>query len=126
MLILGEDETNRAALAVVNRLIFTRATEPLRKQPDRPNIPTWIFLDELRDLGRIDALNRLLLKGRSKNVCVVLGFQDIEGLREVYGDKVANEIVGQCVHYAFLKLNSPTTADWASHAIGEQEVMAME
>lgn len=53
-----------------------------------------MFLDELRDLGRLDALNRLLLKGRSKNVSVVLGFQDIEGLREVYGDKVANEIVG--------------------------------
>lgn len=123
VLILGEDETNRAALAAVNRLIFTRATELLLNQPDRCEPHTWVFLDELRDLGRLDILNRLLLKGRSKNVCVVLGFQDIEGLREVYGDKVANEIVGQCGHYAFLKLNSPTTADWASQAIGDQEVL---
>jgi len=123
VLVLGEDETNRAALAAVNRLIFTRATELLLNQPERCTTLTWVFLDELRDLGRLDALNRLLLKGRSKNVSVVLGFQDIEGLREVYGDKVANEIVGQCGNYAFLKLNSPTTADWASHAIGEQEVM---
>jgi hypothetical protein len=41
----------------------------------------------------------------------------------VYGDKVANEIVGQCGHFAFLKLNSPTTAEWVSEAIGEQEVL---
>ncbi|MGE3239521.1 MAG: type IV secretory system conjugative DNA transfer family protein [Pirellulales bacterium] len=123
VLILGEDETNRAALAAVNRLIFTRATELLLNQPDRCGPQTWVFLDELRDLGRLDALNRLLLKGRSKNVCVVLGFQDMEGLREVYGEKVANEIVGQCGHYAFLKLNSPTTAEWASQAIGDQEVL---
>jgi hypothetical protein len=123
VLILGEDETNREALAAVNRLIFTRATELLLNQPDRCTPLTWVFLDELRDLGRLDALNRLLLKGRSKNVCVVVGFQDIEGLREVYGDKVANEIVGQCGNYAFLKLNSPTTADWASQTIGEQDVL---
>lgn len=116
VLVLGEDETNRAALAAVNRLIFTRATELLLNQPERCRTSTWVFLDELRDLGRLDALNRLLLKGRSKNVSVVLGFQDIEGLREVYGDKIQSDAISRCVQLMVIGLFA-TVVQYAGHLL---------
>jgi hypothetical protein len=52
---------------------------------------------------------------------VFLTFQEIEGLREVYGEKVAHEITGQCANKVFLRLGSPQTAEWASSFFGEQE-----
>src|SRR5262249_18022326 len=57
----------------------------------------------------------------SKGACVFLGFQDIEGLRKVYGAEVANELVGQVSNIAILGLNSPATAKWASELFGEYE-----
>ncbi len=73
----------------------------------------------MREAEPLDGLSRLLTKGRSKGACVVLGFQDIEGMREVYGEKVANEIIGQCNSKALLRLSSPETAQWASDLSGK-------
>ena len=52
---------------------------------------------------------------------MALTFQEIEGLREVYGEKIAHEITGQCGNKVFLRLGSPQTAEWASSFFGEQE-----
>ena len=123
ILILGNDEAHRAALDAVNRLIFQRLTELILAMPETQSDQTWIFLDEVREAGELDGLSRLLNKGRSKGVCVVLGFQDIEGMRSVYGNEIANEIIGQCNHMALLRLNSPETAKWASERIGECETI---
>src|SRR5262249_19376606 len=67
--------------------------------------------------------SRLLTKGRSKGAAVVLGFQDIAGLYDVYGKEVAEELVGQCSTKAILRLNSPETAAWASRVLGTHEVI---
>jgi hypothetical protein len=52
---------------------------------------------------------------------VVLGFQDIDGLRDVYGDFAASELAGICANKAILRLDSPPTAQWAAANIGEAE-----
>lgn len=122
ILVLGNDEAVRSPLDAVNQVLFKRLTELLLGQADSDTRRTWVILDEVREAGRLDGLGSLLTKGRSKGVCVVLGFQDIEGLREVYGDKGANEIAGQCGHKAILRLESPETAAWSSQVIGECEL----
>lgn len=71
-------------------------------------------------MGRLDCLSPLLTKGRSKGASVILGFQDMDGLRAVY-DKGADELVGQCGTKALLRIESPATAEWASRTIGEVE-----
>lgn len=126
--VLGNDEAGRVALDAVNQVLFRRATEILlageevgRDQISQGRSLTWVFFDEVREAGKLDGLGRLLTKGRSKGVCVVLGFQDIEGLRSVYGDEVANELTGQCNNVAILRLRSPNTAKWASEVFGETE-----
>ena len=68
-------------------------------------------------------LTSLLSKGRSKGACVVIGFQDIEGLSAAMRDsRVAHEIVGLCANKAVLRLDSAETAKWASAQFGEQEI----
>lgn len=54
---------------------------------------------------------------------MILGYQDIEGLREVYGHQLANEIAGQCANKAILRCDSSDTAKWASALFGEREVL---
>lgn len=124
LLVLGNDEDNRAALDTMNQLIFKRLSELILAQPELPaDSPrlTWILLDEVRQAGRLDGLSALMTKGRSKGAAVLLGFQDIGGLREVYGREAADELVGQCNTKVILRLNSPETARWASQVIGASE-----
>lgn len=128
ILILGNDEQNRTALDTINKLLFGRLAELVLAEPevdDRASDArrTWFFLDEVREAGKLDLLGRLLTKGRSKGVAVSLGFQDISGMREVYGREVADEILGQCNTKIILRLNSPETAAWAAKLFGNREVL---
>jgi hypothetical protein len=54
-------------------------------------------------------------------VRAVLGFQDIQGLRGVYGDKAADELVALCQFTSILRCSGTETTKWASDRIGERE-----
>ena len=123
ILILGNDESLRAAMQAVNGLLFQRLSELSLKQSESDTRETWFFLDEVREAGKLEGLGRLLTNGRSKGVCVCLGFQDIDGMREVYGERLANELIGQCNNRAVLRLESETTAEWAAKYLGVVEVL---
>ena len=126
ILVLGSNEEHRAALEPINRVLFQRATELALAQDESDARRTWFFLDEVRDLGNLESLGRLMTKGRSKGVCVVLGFQDIEGMHDAFGKERANEFIGQCANKAVLRLNSPETAKWASELFGKYEFFEEE
>ncbi|MBI3411397.1 MAG: type IV secretion system DNA-binding domain-containing protein [Planctomycetes bacterium] len=121
VLVLGNDESLRAPLDAVNRVIFQRLTELVLAQSESKTRRSWFFLDEVKEAGRLDGLSRLITKGRSKGVRVVLGFQDIKGLREVYGENAADELAGMCSNKAILRLDSEATAAWGAQLIGEAE-----
>ena len=127
VVVLGNDEASRAPLDAINRAMFKRITELILSRKELTEYEkesgdglSWFFLDEVREAGELDGLGRLMTKGRTKGACVVLGFQDIDGMRDVYGTEVANEIVGQCAHVAILRLTSPTTAEWAASMFGSK------
>lgn len=125
ILILANDEENRAAIDTINQLLFKRLSELVLAREERPEDSrrtTWFFLDEVRQAGRLDGLSALMTKGRSKGAAVLLGFQDIHGLHDVYGREAANELVGQCNTKA-LRLNGPETARWASQLFGSSEFL---
>jgi type IV secretory pathway TraG/TraD family ATPase VirD4 len=124
ILVLGNDEENRAAIDTINQLLFKRLSEFILAQPElepASTRTTWFLLDEVRQAGKLDGLSALMTKGRSKGAAVLLGFQDINGLRDLYGKDVADELVGQCNTKAILRLNSPETAHWASQVVGASE-----
>ena len=123
ILLLGNDEAMRSAVDSVNRLMFKRIGELVLAQRESETRRTWIFLDEVREAGKLEGLAALATKGRSKGVCLVLGLQDIEGLREVYNPYVAQEILGQCSNKAILRLENPGTAEWAAKLFGTREAL---
>ena len=132
VLVLGSSEKNRAALDAVNQLIFTRAVQLLLDKedneqgdttgttdaPPQAKSETWFFLDEIRQMGKLQKLNALLTKGRSKGACTVFGLQDIDGFSSVYGHDLVNEILGMTYNKAIFKLNSPASAKWAASLWG--------
>ncbi len=121
VLVLASNEKVRAALDALNGLIFKRLVDLTLSRSESFERRTWFFLDEVREAGRLDGLSSLMTRGRSKGACVVLGFQDIDGLRDVYGVHVANEILAMCSSKAILRVESSETAAWASKLVGEFE-----
>ncbi|MBI3833368.1 MAG: type IV secretion system DNA-binding domain-containing protein [Planctomycetes bacterium] len=122
ILVLGSDETIRAPLDAINRLLIERLTELLLSDSESATRRTWIFFDEAKEAGKLETLPRLLSKGRSKGARVAIGFQDIEGLRHVYGDHSANELVGMCANKAILRVDSEPTARWGSQTISDGQI----
>lgn len=126
ILVLGSDPKFDFILQLLNRAIFKRAVEIIRTQPDvkkDEKRQTWFFIDELRNAGNLEDLDKLLVEGRSKGACVTIGFQDLAGLREVFGDKRANEIIGACANKAFLQNGEGSTIDYASKHFKSQEIL---
>jgi type IV secretory pathway TraG/TraD family ATPase VirD4 len=128
ILVLGNDEQNRAAIDTINRLLFRRLAELALAQEEVDDRAakaqrTWCFLDEVREAGKLELLGRLLTKGRSKGVAASLGLQDISGMRDAYGRELADELLGQCNTKVILRLNSPETAAWTAKLCGNREVL---
>jgi len=123
ILILGNDEAQRTALDALNQAIFKRVVELVLAEGNSDTRRTWFFLDEVREAGKLEGLQSLLTKGRSKGASVVLGFQDIDGLKEVYGEYLVSEITGQCACKALLRTDSSKTAEWASALFGDRELL---
>ena len=125
ILILGTEETARATMNAVNRALFKRVSELVvgrrestYEERESGANQTWFFLDEIREAGHLDGLRTLLNMGRSRSACVALFYQDFQGLIDVYGESVAEELTGQCNNAAFLRIVNPSTAKWACEAFG--------
>lgn len=127
VVLVGADSANSESIRPINRALFRRFSELVTARneiaSEKSNAASeqiWVFLDELRMAGDLHGLDALLLEGRSKGARVVLGFQDIEGLYEVYGEHVARELVGQCGNRAILRLGNTETMRWAAEFVGEK------
>lgn len=123
VLVLSNDDNIRASLNTLNSLIFNRAAQLLLSPSAPQRGRSWVFVDEAREGPRFDQLSSLLTRGRSKLVSVVLGFQDIDGLIDRYGQHLAHEMLGQCGSKAFVRMDSPATCKWAVEVLGEAEVL---
>ncbi|PSB68561.1 hypothetical protein C7B61_00030 [filamentous cyanobacterium CCP1] len=127
ILLLGESETAPVPVRAINQLIFTRVAQLLLNLPEQDQnteaVSTFIIMDELPALGKLDRLKTLATKGRSKGVSITIGFQDLEDMQHVYGKEIANTILGQCNNKAFLRLSSSSTAQWVCDLYGEYEFL---
>jgi hypothetical protein len=123
ILVVGSSPANRASLDPINRVIFRRLFDLMLDQENQRDALTWVFLDEVREAGKIEGLSSLLNQGRSKGVSVVLGFQEIEGMIQEYGEHVSAEIFGQCGYKSFLRTGSPKTAQWVEHYWGVSHIL---
>ncbi len=124
VLVLGRPTHLEDTFLIFNRVFLRRLSQLIRAPMSREQInargQTWIFIEEIRNVGQLLGVEKLLTEGRGRGARVVITFQDIEGLREVYGAKVAEEIANQCDTMSYLRCRG-TTAKWASQRIGRGE-----
>lgn len=125
ILLFATDEKNYEALDPINRVLFRRAVELVLGRPGEPDDEVWFILDELQLASKLEGLDRLLLKGRSKAARCVLGFQAFEGLQAVYGQELADAIVGQAENKAILRLDSVASMRWAASYFNRREYVAV-
>jgi hypothetical protein len=125
VLVLGTSHTAKPLFKKLNSVIFHRLAQLILEHvPQDGSEDTWIFLDELSQLGNLgEPLKSLAREGRSRGVGLVVGTQDKEGLDQEYGEKTASEIVGLCSNLGFLRLSSHKTAEMCSATIGDSEIV---
>ncbi len=98
--------------------------EALHVRPHPPRI--FIFVDELRQAGYLKRLKDLLFMSASKGARCYLGAQGIEGLRAVFGNDEAAELMSLCAIKAFLLAHGSESAEWMSKQIHSQLVTEEE
>ena len=81
----------------------------------------WFIVDEVKSLYRLPSLPDLMAEGRSFGACVVLGFQDLAQLRDVYGADEAKTMSAVLGTKVLFKIADPETARWGADALGEVE-----
>lgn len=122
VLLMGADPRRESTLTRINQLMFRRISQlVLSRNQENPIDLTWFFLDEVREAQKLEGFRQLLTEGRSKGARVVIGFQDVDGMIELYGERGAEEIVGLCANRIILHLDNPRTREWASNFFGETE-----
>ena len=122
ILVLGSRSQYGATLAALNRVLFNRLSQMATDEEEDTDARTWFFIDEAKYAGKLEGITPLVDRGRSKGMCVVLGFQDVEGMRAVYSELEADSLIGQCEHKALLRVASPATAEWAASVVSDYEV----
>jgi len=120
ILVFGDNLNLRFSLPLINCHAFKMVSSELLSEPDSLRLSRlWFFCDDLRAAGLLDLLPALLHRGRSKGVRCALGFQDIAGLAQLYGNRVVSEeILNSCATVSWLKTICPDTAEWASKLSG--------
>lgn len=120
VILLGKSRRHGEHLELVNRLMFHKASLELLNHKEQGNAArnTWVFLDELPELGYLNQLQNLIAVGRSWGVRVVYGFQDYSQLVKAFGEQDAKTITN--LAHTFGGLNcSDETSRWLSRLFGQ-------
>ena len=80
-----------------------------------------MIVDEVKSLYRLPSLPDLMAEGRGFGACVVLGFQDLAQLRDVYGADAAKSMSAVLGTKVLFKIADPETARWGADVLGEVE-----
>ena len=110
------------------RMVFERLIHLWLARPDVRFLPpeqrpeTHVILDETAKAGSLARLDDLLLMGRAKGVSVTVAAQDVEAMRQEYGEKIADSLLAQCGNTAVFALESPETRDYCASLFGTYEI----
>ena len=123
VLLLGHRAKYLEALNPINGLLLRMISDELQGWADVSQPHTWIVLDEFRWMKEVDCMAELLGVGRSKGASILLGIQDVSGMRAAYGPDRTDEILGLCENKTFLRVGNAATAEWASKYFGDRDAM---
>lgn len=122
--ILGNSDVSRVPMQTLNRCMFKRACDLTLSASESTSRRNYFILDELADMARLDGLVSVAKKGRSKGASVAIAFQSVAGLRDaqMYGPHFTEELLAQFGNKAIGRVECPSSAEWASKLVGDQEV----
>lgn len=80
---LSRQELSAGYIRAVTELLVNKMASPSFTSSQKRRI--WFVLDELKQVGKLDCLVKLMEVGRSRGICTVLAMQSIFQLREIYG-----------------------------------------
>ena len=118
VILLGNDPLFHDSVTLINQAMLGCVAHHLLRQQESSVRRTWIFLDEVSEIGRIEALPALMQRGRSKGVCVAWGMRRIDEIRRLYGSQVAEELTTACSYKTVLRTDDGETATWAAQHFG--------
>lgn len=80
---LSREDLSAGYIRAVTELLVNKMASPTFTSSQKRRI--WFFLDELKQVGKLECLIKLLEVGRSRGICTVLAMQSIYQLQEIYG-----------------------------------------
>jgi hypothetical protein len=90
------------------------------------NQKTYVLVDELGTLNRLEGVKRLLTLGRSYECSCFLGIQDVAQLDSIYGSDTRKTILNSCGNWLIFGVSDYDTAKVCSNRIGETESYEIE
>lgn len=88
--------------------------------PDQRRIN--LFLDEFKQLGKLEGFGTLLEVGRSKGIRLTVVLQDVQQLFEIYGKEVAQTWLSNFGTYIVGSLAGVDTTRWLSDMVGTKRM----
>jgi len=120
-LFLTSTEDSREAALPLQSIWLDCIVRRLMAEQERRG-PVWIIADELPVLKRQNQLESLVVRGRKRGLCAVLGFQAITQLRAIYGHEQTATLAAAPATKLILRTGEAETARWSSAQIGEREI----
>jgi len=120
-LFLTSTEDSREAALPLQSVWLDCVVRRLMAEQERRG-PVWIIADELPVLKRQSQLETLVVRGRKRGLCAVLGFQAITQLRAIYGHEQTATLAAAPATKLILRTGEAETARWSSAQIGEREI----
>lgn len=120
VLLLTQDKSGGELLNPIYQSLLHTLAEQVASQPNDDRRRTWLFFDEFHTLGRVPLIGELLNTCRTRGASTVIGIQDVEQLREVYGNHGSNVILGALKCKAVFQ-SSAEHAKWAQEIFGKAE-----
>ena len=119
VLIIGNDPVLRESLWPINAMLLKSLAQEILRGTETQEPRHWFVLDEFPAMERVEAIQDLVNRGRSKGASVLIGMQGIDRLNELYGQHGANDLLEQLTHKTFFRAGGPETAQWIERFFGQ-------
>jgi len=120
ILILGSDDKKGEACPTLNRLLWKQLYREVIAQDVPALFDVWFFFDEFYWMSRLEDIEAVATVARARRANLVLATQDINQVREVYGESKLNILIQGCSTQVYFRCDGDA-ADWAAKQIGKQK-----
>lgn len=126
LFLTSTEDSRAAALPLQNVWLDCLVRQLLTTDLGLANEQVWIVIDELGALDYQGQLENLVVRGRKRGLCVVLGFQAVSQLHSIYGRDQTVTLLSAPATKLILRSDEAETAEWASRTLGQREVVRLQ